>query len=110
MRGKSMFAVPSVVRISLCRALSFVIAIVLLPACFAQTVTTGEVTGTASDTTGAVVPSAVVTLKSVDTGETRAVVSSSTGLYRFTFVRPGAYQLSASGGGLRSDVTRVVVG
>jgi len=74
-----------------------------------QTVTTGEVTGSAFDATGAVVTQASVVLKSLDTGESRTVVTSSAGLYRFTFVRPGSYELSASSAGEKSAPVRVAV-
>src|ERR1700739_2294474 len=69
----------------------------------AQTVTTGDVTGIAFDSSGAVVANAEITLKNMDIGEARTVLSSAAGLYRFTFVRPGRYQLSASSVGLVSD-------
>src|ERR1700688_2582934 len=69
----------------------------------AQTVTTGDVTGVAVDSSGAVVANAEITLKSQDIGEARTVFSSAAGLYRFTFVRPGRYQLSASAASLQSD-------
>ena len=70
---------------------------------YAQTMTTGDVTGTVTDPTGAVVPSATITLKELQTGDTRTVQSNSTGIYRFTYVKPGTYQISASSAGLKSD-------
>ena len=81
----------------------------LAPSCAAQTVTTGEVTGTAVDASGAVVSGATVLLRSDETGEIRTAVSNGAGQYRFTFVRPGMYDVSAKSAGLTSDVTRVVV-
>lgn len=79
------------------------------PAVLAQTITTGDVTGTVSDSSGAVVPGAKVVLKSLDTGETRNVDSSSEGQYRFTFLKPGIYQISSSTPGLKSDLNTVNV-
>src|SRR5439155_2102427 len=58
---------------------------------------------TVTDPTGAVVPSATITLKELQTGDTRTVQSNSTGIYRFTYVKPGTYQISASSAGLKSD-------
>jgi hypothetical protein len=73
----------------------------------AQTITTGEVTGSVADSTGALVPAATVVLKSLDTGETRSVQSNAAGVYRFTFIKPGDYQISATSAGLKSDTGRV---
>ena len=76
---------------------------------FAQTITTGDLTGTVKDTSGAVVPDATVTLKSWDTGDVRTATSGPTGNYRFSLLKPGSYQISATTPGLKSDFSRVAV-
>ncbi|HEV2172494.1 MAG TPA: carboxypeptidase-like regulatory domain-containing protein, partial [Nitrospira sp.] len=81
-----------------------------MPPGFSQTVTTGEVTGTVLDPAGAHVPEATVTLKSADTGESRSVPSNDSGVYRFTFVKPGKYEISALSAGLKSDVGSLAAG
>ncbi|HWC17304.1 MAG TPA: carboxypeptidase regulatory-like domain-containing protein, partial [Terriglobales bacterium] len=86
-----------------------ILFVFILPPCFAQTVTTGELTGTTTDATGAVVSGALIVLRNADTGETRTVVSNPLGAYRFTFLRPGSYDLSASFNGLISDRLRISI-
>ena len=81
----------------------------LAPAAHSQTITTGDITGTVTDVTGAVIPGATVTLKSLDTGQTRAVQTNEQGSYRSTFLAPGTYTVSVSSAGLRSDTSRVKV-
>ena len=76
---------------------------------YGQTVTTGDLTGTVKDATSAVIPSANVTLRSTDTGETRTEETNGSGAYRFTFVKPGNYTISATSAGLVTDTTKVVV-
>src|SRR5437016_8656883 len=71
----------------------------LLPA---QTTTTGDLAGTVNDSSGAVVPGATVTIKDLNTGESRTVQSNSTGAC--------AYQISGSVSGLKSDIGRVTIG
>lgn len=78
--------------------------------CYGQTITTGDLTGAIKDSTGAIVPGATVTLKSADSGETRTEQTNSTGVYRFVFLKPGAYTVSASSAGLVSDTAKVDVG
>jgi outer membrane receptor protein involved in Fe transport len=92
-------------------AFCLVVALVLLslPVAFAQTITTGDVVGTVKDTTGAVVPGAMVTLKSIDFGDTRTVTTDSSGAFRFTFLKPGNYTASAIAAGLKSDVQKLPV-
>ncbi|HEX3877781.1 MAG TPA: carboxypeptidase-like regulatory domain-containing protein, partial [Bryobacteraceae bacterium] len=63
--------------------------IALSPVASAQTMTTGDVTGLVTDATGAGVPSAVVTIKNVDTNEARTANSDGTGRYRFSLLKPG---------------------
>lgn len=78
-------------------------------ASYGQTVTTGDLTGTVKDATAAIVPAASVTLKSLDTGETRVEQTNSNGVYRFIFLKPGNYTVSATSAGLVSDNSKVVV-
>jgi hypothetical protein len=75
----------------------------------AQTITTGDVTGTITDSSGAIVQNATVDLKNVNTGASRTVQSNNVGVYRFTLMAPGNYQISASSAGLKSDLGRIVV-
>jgi len=75
---------------------------------FGQTITTGDVAGTVKDTTGAVVPGATVTIKS-STGDNRTQTTDNAGNYRFTFLKPGDYVLSATAAGLKTDVTKLEV-
>ncbi|HXK05581.1 MAG TPA: carboxypeptidase regulatory-like domain-containing protein [Verrucomicrobiae bacterium] len=74
---------------------------------FAQTLTTGDVGGTVTDSTGAIVPNATVTLKSTATNDTRSAVTNSSGEYRFSLLSPGEYTLSAATAGMKSGTTRL---
>ncbi len=78
-------------------------------ALYAQTITTGDIAGTIKDSSGAVVPNATVTLKSVDTGQTRTATPNASGEYRFTTLQQGNYQISATSPGLKSNTTSVSV-
>lgn len=69
----------------------------------AQTLTTGDVTGIVTDTTGAVVPGVTVTIRFVDTNETRTATTNEKGEYHFALLQPGDYVLSAAKGSLRSE-------
>lgn len=75
-----------------------VIAIALLMAMIvsvavAQT-ETGQITGTVTDPSGAVVPNAKVTVRQIETGTTRTVNSSESGVYTVTNLLPGTYQIT----------------
>ncbi len=75
----------------------------------AQTITTGDITGTIKDTSGAVVPTSTVTLKNLDTGEIRTATPNASGEYRFTTLQQGHYQISASSPGLKSDTGSIQI-
>ncbi|MGB6689717.1 MAG: carboxypeptidase regulatory-like domain-containing protein [Terracidiphilus sp.] len=83
----------------------------LLPtsALFAQTAVTGGLNGVVSDSTGAVVPGANVTLVEVDTGDTRVLTTNDHGLYTAPFLKPGSYRVSATAQGLQSTTTSVEI-
>lgn len=63
---------------------------------FAQSVVTGDVQGTITDPTGAVVPGAKVELKSSATGFDKAQTTGGNGEFRFSLLKPGAYTLTVS--------------
>ncbi|HWZ34337.1 MAG TPA: carboxypeptidase regulatory-like domain-containing protein [Bryobacteraceae bacterium] len=71
-----------------------------------QTITTADVVGVVSDTSGAVVPGATVTIKAAETNDTRTAVTNDSGQYRFPLMSPGVYLLSAHTAGLKSNSTR----
>src|SRR5580698_11060122 len=67
-----------------------------------QTITTGDVTGTVTDSTGAVVPGATVTIRDLATNEVRDSITNGEGRYRFTFLKPGRYSVSAASAGMKT--------
>lgn len=66
---------------------------------------TGQIAGTVADTTGAVVPSANVTITNIRTGITREVVSAADGTFQFVNLSPSTYRLHASAEGLSPNDT-----
>jgi hypothetical protein len=79
------------------------------PLAFGQTLTTGDVSGLITDSSGAVVPGATVTIKSVDTNETRTALSNEGGQYRFSLLKPGDYTLSAQTTAMKSNTSKFAV-
>lgn len=68
----------------------------------AQSLQTGDIQGTISDPSGAVIPGAKVTLKSLDTGATQTTTANNAGDYRFTLLKPGRYSVSATQTGFQT--------
>lgn len=79
----------------------------LAPFTFAQTTTTADALGVVTDTTGGVVPNAKVTIKSLDSGESRTEIANGQGEYRFSLLKPGTYEVSAITPGLKSNLTKI---
>ena len=73
---------------------------VLMPVVIVATVvgqtSKGIIAGAVTDQTGAVIPNAVVAVKSVETGEARQVTTGPTGAYRIEAVDPGHYEITIS--------------
>jgi len=66
---------------------------------FGQSLTTGNITGTVTDPSNAVVPNATVNLRSLDTGATATTTTSASGAYNFGLLKPGHYVVSVKTGG-----------
>ncbi len=76
----------------------------------AQSSTSGDVVGTLTDPSGAVIPNASVTVSNVGTGETKTANSSGTGSFRVSLLTPGNYRVVASASGFSSVTNTVSVG
>lgn len=64
----------------------------------------GSVVGTVTDSSGAVIPNATVSLTSKDTGLTREDKADEAGRYSFVNVLPGTYSIKVTAQGFRSTV------
>lgn len=65
----------------------------------------GSLTGTVSDTSGAVVSGAKVTAVNVQTGVTQEATSDTSGIYRFATLLPGTYKVTIAASGFSTQVT-----
>ncbi len=83
--------------------LRFLGALLCAAALYGQT-STGEFSGSVTDSSGAVVPHAKVTSTSVETGAAREVNTDSSGSYVITLLQPGVYNLSAEAQGFKKTV------
>src|SRR5216684_7342186 len=63
---------------------------------------TGTVTGTVTDQSGAVVAKAKITLKNEATGDTRETTSNESGYFSFGTVNPGTYAVKVSAANFKS--------
>jgi Carboxypeptidase regulatory-like domain len=74
---------------------------VFVPSFMAQTASTGALTGTIKDPSGAVIPNATVTATSVDSGAARTATTGADGAYRFTLLPPGNYRVRIEASGFK---------
>jgi len=86
----------------LCKLFAFLLAafLFLVPGfALGQARTSGQLSGTVVDASGAGVPGATLTLSRSATGFTQTVTANESGAYVFPDVQPGTYQLSVSAKG-----------
>lgn len=85
-------------------ALFLVLAAMLIPQQLsAQSATTGAISGTISDPSGAVISLAAVELTSKDTNMVQTTQTNASGQYLFTGVRPGVYAITVKVSGFRTS-------
>lgn len=74
-----------------------------------QSFTTGDVVGIVTDPSGAVVPSAAITLTSQEKGFTLKNTTGAQGVYRFSLLQPGGYLVSVEAQGFESTTRTLIV-
>jgi hypothetical protein len=75
-------------------AATTIIALGLCSVTLAQNTNSGDIRGTVSDATGAVIPDATVTLLNTNTGVTKELTTNSSGLYDAVSILPGDYTIT----------------
>jgi hypothetical protein len=91
---------PLTGRVRVLASLAFVVLLTMAPSAHAQ-VLYGSIVGTVTDSTGATVPGATVTIEQSETKLTRELVTDASGVYHFTAVPSGTYTISIKMSGFR---------
>jgi hypothetical protein len=80
------------------------------PLLMAQSATTGALTGTVTDPTGAVIAGATVTITNLGTEQARTATTDANGSYKFSLIPPGNYSATFSASGFKGlEVPSVTV-
>jgi outer membrane receptor protein involved in Fe transport len=77
--------------------------------CLMAQTETGQITGTVTDATGAVIPNAKVTVKAVATQAVRTTLTAAAGNYTVTNVMPGVYEVTVEAPGFAKASKRAQV-
>jgi len=90
------------------------LAVLALTAVFAvqmvgQSTLTGDIAGTVTDPSGAVVSGATVTIKSASTGVSQSTTTSASGAFRLPLLKPDTYRLTITQTGFRTASQTVEV-
>jgi hypothetical protein len=73
----------------------------------AQTLTSATVVGTITDSTGAVVAHAIVRIRQPETDAISTTVTGASGRYRFPFLKPADYEITAEAGSLGASPVQI---
>ena len=88
------------------------LATMITPLVMAQSLVSGDIAGTVTDPSGAIVSNATVNLKNNATGATQTDKTSATGAYRFALLPPDSYTITVTAPGFQQApvTTTVAVG
>jgi outer membrane receptor protein involved in Fe transport len=84
-------------------------AVLSAPLAKAQNANTGEIKGSVTDPTGAIVPGADVSIKNMQTGVVTSARTNQAGLYDVPFLATGTYSVTFSKQGFRNHVREGIV-
>ncbi|MBI4479255.1 MAG: TonB-dependent receptor [Acidobacteria bacterium] len=93
---------------ALAMALGLFVAVVAGEGALAAQLTSGTITGTVKDQSGAVLPSATITATNTETGITRNTTSGTRGEYRLSALSAGSYDVQAEMAGFQIGVRKGV--
>src|SRR5271170_908543 len=77
---------------------------------YSQTATTGAISGVVTDSTGAIMPGATVTVTDTSTGAIHLEKANAEGRYAADLLKPGDFTVNASYENFKSDTEKVHVG
>jgi hypothetical protein len=88
-------------------AICLTVLVAFVPFCaspaFAQATSSGTITGTVTDSTGAFIPEATITAYDPSTKSTRTTMSNKSGQFTIQNIQTGVYDIKASKGGFSTD-------
>ncbi len=87
------------------RATPLLVTCILTAAAAHAQLTTSDILGTVTDTTGAVIPNAAVTVRNLGTNETRTARTDNSGTYTFSLLQPGHYSVRVESPGFKAATT-----
>ncbi len=79
------------------------------PAAYAQSNISGDISGSVSDASGAIIPNAQVTVTSVARGDSKVVTSDSAGNFRVPLLSPGRYKVSVAAPGFATATAEATI-
>jgi Carboxypeptidase regulatory-like domain len=89
--------------------LSVVFVLMAVVSLWAQTATTGNISGVVTDPSAAVISGVPVTLKNLDTGSSISTTTNEQGSFGFSLLQPGHYSVTTNAAGFQAITRNVTV-
>src|SRR5579859_23874 len=89
--------------------LSVFVVLMAVVSLWAQTATTGNISGVVTDPSAAVIAGVPVTLKNLDTGSSTSTTTNEQGSFSFSLLQPGRYSVTANTAGFQAITRNVTV-